>query len=258
MRRGSMLLVLFLMNFPLPANAGEEFGRCNASIMTPELVAKLDQQFGEKWPGYNEDPGVILQGLYLYMQRGEERNKWRLKIFDEYVLSNTIAGCGNADCGGPDRDFQICYSRTKAFTDAETQGGEVCASDEGFPDKGVLLQRDQTWWMLQIDRSGIGGTEYCQIEFKTLESGQGNPKEPPGTGGVRCVGLKPGDPCTGIVSELPDIIQPEDEIVVDGDLNGLPFPAISTPALPNLALAVLAGVMGWLGIARSRRRRALR
>jgi hypothetical protein len=253
-----MLLLLFFMNFPLPANAGEEFGRCNASIMTPELVAKLDQQFGEKWPGYNKDPGVILQGLYLYVQLGDERNKWRLKQFDEYVISSTIAACGNSDCGGPDRDFQICYSREQAFTDTSTQGGEQCSSDEDILDSfGVPLQRGQTWWMLQIDRSGEE-TKYCQIEFKTLASGQVNPVEPPGTGEVRCVGLKPGDPCTGISSELPDIIQPEDEIVVDGDLNGLARRAIPAPALPNLALAVLAGVMGWLGIARSRRRRALR
>ena len=259
MRRGSVLFVLFFMNFPLPANAGEELARCNASILTPELVASADDLFGEVTDFYSADPGVILQGFAMKLIRYESGQlDWRTNLVQEYVISERkIAICTWDRCGGPDERFQICYSRSEAFTDSSTQGGEQCSSDTDIPKDGVRLQRGQTWWMLQIKRPLSRETEYCQIEFKTLASGL-NPVEPPGTGEMRCVGLKPGDPCSGAVSELPDIIQEGDEIVVDGDLNGLARLAISTPALPNLALAVLAGVMGWLGIARSRRRRALR
>ena len=255
MRRGCMLFVLFFMSFPLPANAGEELGRCNASILTEELVAEIEPNFdGDEF--FNRDEEVILQGLAM-MHYPYDGAKWILEKFSKRANAR-IADCSEGSCGGPNRTYQICYSKLEAFTDASTQGGEQCSSDEDIPRTGEELQPDQTWWMLTIERSLIGETKYCQIEVKTLASGQGENAEPPGTGDVRCVGLKPGDPCSGPVNELPDIIQPGDEIV-DGDLNGPRAPpAIPTPALSSWALAVLAGVMGWLGIARSRRRRALR
>ena len=172
---------------------------------------------------------------------------------DLVAFEPKIGRCVAGSCGGRERKYQICYSQD-AFTEASTGGGEFCESD-GVP---ATLERDQTWYILQIDRSVGGETKYCQIEIKTLASGENNPANPPGTGGLRCVGLKPGDPCSGPTSELPDIIEPGEEIE-EGDLNGLPAaPAIATPALPGLALAMLAGIIGWVGIIRSRRRRALR
>ena len=279
------------MIFTSPANAGEELGRCNASIWTPELESAVscfeNNDDGECYVGdngytvdeYDWDFGPpILQGVIRRLGRKyvgpnvtpswvltsvapREYEDWGDSV--EYTaIADCRSGEGGSSCGGPNRSWQVCYSRT-AFTDASTQneegvGGEQCATDADIPLSGVNLQRDQTWYMLSIDRSVIGETKYCQIEIKTLASGEDNPSEPPGTGGLRCVGLKPGDACTGIVSGLPDIIEPGEEIE-EGDLNGLPpAPAIATPALPGLALAMLAGIIGWVGIIRSRRRRALR
>ena len=299
-----MLRLLFLfassfMIFTSPANAGEELGRCNASVLTQELVDVYDVWQGDQGDhpldhylsenNYGGEP--ILQGVFRKLTRKgpTDRLKWVLatvhytpipnwspwpSIREAYCLDPDVEApqrssyectgdlvafepkigrCVAGSCGGRERKYQICYSQD-AFTEASTGGGEFCESD-GVP---ATLERDQTWYILQIDRSVGGETKYCQIEIKTLASGENNPANPPGTGGLRCVGLKPGDPCSGLPSELPDIIEPGEEIE-EGDLNGLPAaPAIATPALPGLALAMLAGIIGWVGIIRSRRRRALR
>ena len=141
-------------------------------------------------------------------------------------------------CGGASRNFQVCWSEAP-FTLNNTSNGETCVST--VPAEGIKVARDQSVYALSIDRSGAE-TEYCQIEFKTLATGDAVPSGPPGTGATSVVGLKGTDPET---DETPD-----------GPLRPEYRPAKATPVMPHLVLIVLTGLLASIGVRHVRRRKA--
>lgn len=155
--------------------------------------------------------------------------KMGLCVYDGYEL-----------CGGASLDTQICWSET-AFDLTNTSNGETCVST--VSPSGVLARRDLTLYGISIDRRGAE-TKYCQIEFKTLATGEAVPTTPPGTGSTKVIGLAPGDPETDQTPDGPTIPFPS-------------FPVFQTavPFMPHFLLIGMTVLLATLGMRSVRRRK---
>ena len=175
----------------------------------------------------NEAAGWVNFTKFAY---AEPYFKWGMCIYSGYTHL----------CGDASLDTQICWSEDP-FTLANTNNGETCEST--LPVGGIVAARDQTYYAISIDRSGAE-TTYCQIEFKTLATGDPVPDGPPGTGSTQVVGLATTDP--------------ETDQTPDGPTTPWPIfrEAIATPFMPHFLLIGLTCLLATLGVRRVRRKRA--
>jgi hypothetical protein len=173
--------------------------------------------------------GNFDRGLYEYQPWGECVYRGATPDHIEYK-------CGDASIV----DTQVCWSEDP-FTLANTSNGEACAST--IPEGGIAAGRDQTLYAISIDRSGAE-TKYCQIEFKTLATGEEVPDDPRDTGSTRVVGLAGGDP--------------ETDQTPDGPTKPWPgFGAVqaAVPFMPHILLIGLTCLLATLGVRRVRRKK---
>lgn len=178
-----------------------------------------------KWEDF--DIKVALRGQGVPYQRW---GRCAYRNFGEYFL-----------CGDASIKTQLCWSEAP-FTLANTNNGETCVST--VTAAGIGPARDQTFYAISIDRSGAE-TTYCQIEFKTLATGDPVPTEPPGTGSTRVVGLAPTDPET---DQTPD--GPTTEFPIYGAVQA------AVPFMPHILLIGMTVLLATLGLRRARRRNA--
>jgi hypothetical protein len=101
-----------------------------------------------------------------------------------------------------------------------------------------------TLYGISIDRRGAE-TKYCQIEFKTLATGEEVPTTAPGTGSTRVVGLSPTDPETDQTPDGPTIPFPDS---FDWVQQAVPF-------MPHFLLIGMTVLLATLGMRSVRRRK---
>jgi hypothetical protein len=183
-------------------------------------------QFNEAFGWENFDIVVVLEGM------GSPYQRWGMCAYYQ--------GKTNFYCGDATIKTQLCWSEDP-FTLANTNNGETCVST--VTAGGVGPARDQTFYAISIDRSGAE-TTYCQIEFKTLATGEEVPDDPRDTGSTRVVGLAGGDP--------------ETDQTPDGPTKPWPgFGAVqaAVPFMPHILLIGLTCLLATLGVRRVRRKK---
>ena len=169
-----------------------------------------------------------------------DRGLYEYQPWGECVYRGAEADHIEYKCGDASIDTQVCWSEDP-FTLANTSNGEACAST--IPEGGIAAGRDQTLYAISIDRSGAE-TKYCQIEFKTLATGEEVPDDPRDTGSTRVVGLAGGDP--------------ETDQTPDGPTKPWPgFGAVqaAVPFMPHILLIGLTCLLATLGVRRVRRKK---
>jgi hypothetical protein len=166
---------------------------------------------------------------------GSPYDRWARCVYD-------YNGVVYDNCGDALIKTQICWSEVP-FTLANTNGGETCVSTT--PATGKAVARDQTFYAISIDRSGAE-TTYCQIEFKTLATGDPVPTEPPGTGSTKVVGLAATDPETDQTPDDPTVPWPNYGRVI----------STAVPFMPHFLLIGMTVLLATLGLRRARRRNA--
>ena len=251
MVRPLVLAIFVVLFFPGLGRAAVQEADCGASQITQALID--DPDIGAYWTepeswwedaGY--DTGLVYQGWFRGLRINPPSYGMPI-IWDNFSKSNNPyvkwGACiysGQSVCGGASEDVQICWSE-EPFTLANTSNGETCVGT--LPETGTEIARDQTIYAISIDRRG-DETEYCQIEFKTLATGEEVPSGPPGTGTTSVVGLAATDPET---DETPD-----GPLVPFPDYRGIPIP---TPFMPHFLLIGLTCLLATLGVRRVRRRK---
>ena len=169
-----------------------------------------------------------------------DKNLYEYQPWGECVYRGATPEHIEYKCGDVLLDTQVCWSEDP-FTLANTNNGEACAST--IPEGGIAARRDQTLYAISIDRSGAE-TKYCQIEFKTLATGEEVPADPRDTGSTRVVGLAGGDP--------------ETDQTPDGPTKPWPgFGAVqaAVPFMPHILLIGLTCLLATLGVRRVRRKK---
>lgn len=247
MRRGSMLLLLFFMNFPLPANAADpvQESSCYGGQVTTSVNWATDS------PGHPYNIEHVYRGVARMLTWNNDASilEWRFyrqQLFDASFYAEPPnpakwGKCVGGVCGGPNEDRQLCWS-LEPFTSADTSGGETCTST--IDEQGIAVQRDQTVYAMSINRDP-DPTEYCQIQFKTLATGEALDSGPPGTGTTEVWEFAG-------VPDTPDIVP--DEPIVDAP-NFSPS-GIAVPFIPHFLLVSLTVMLAALGVRRVRRRNA--
>jgi hypothetical protein len=190
------------------------------------------EQFNEASGWENFNITVVLEGI------GSPYQRWGLCVYTNYQGTEDTFLCGDASL-----KTQLCWSEDP-FTLANTNNGETCVST--VTPGGVGPARDQTFYAISIDRSGAE-TTYCQIEFKTLATGDPVPTEPPGTGSTKVVGLAVTDPET---DQTPD--GPTEPWPGFGAFQA----AVVVPFMPHILLIGMTVLLATLGLRRARRRNA--
>jgi hypothetical protein len=239
-----LLITLFFLSLQSGlTQAARQEAECGASEITQALLDAdpylyFDAADSVVWQGWFRGIDIGSNGIYYGFANFYERmaddmpyRRWGKCIYND----------GTNLCGGAEEEAQICWSK-EPFTLSSTNNGETCEGD--VPRIGILAKRDQTLYVISIDRSGAE-TEYCQIEFKTLATGEAIPSGPPGTGATSVVGLKNTDPETDETPDGPLVPYP-----------GFQVAAIATPVMPHLVLIVLTGLLASIGVRHVRRRKA--
>lgn len=211
--------------------------------------------YGGPYAGEDPDETALLQGSFRalaldgYPPWGQidelswdnfDRGLYESRLWGECVYRGATPEHIEYYCGDASIDTQVCWSEDP-FTLANTSNGEACAST--IPEGGIAAGRDQTLYAISIDRSGAE-TKYCQIEFKTLATGEEVPDDPRDTGSTRVVGLAGGDP--------------ETDQTPDGPTKPWPgFGAVqaAVPFMPHILLIGLTCLLATLGVRRVRRKK---
>ena len=211
--------------------------------------------YGGPYAGEDPDETALLQGSFRalaldgYPPWGQidelswdnfDRRLYESRLWGECVYRGATPEHIEYYCGDASIDTQVCWSEDP-FTLANTSNGEACAST--IPEGGIAAGRDQTLYAISIDRSGAE-TKYCQIEFKTLATGEEVPDDPRDTGSTRVVGLAGGDP--------------ETDQTPDGPTKPWPgFGAVqaAVPFMPHILLIGLTCLLATLGVRRVRRKK---
>ena len=211
--------------------------------------------YGGPYAGEYPDETALLQGSFRalaldgYPPWGQidelswdnfDKGLYESRLWGECVYRGATPEHIEYYCGDASIDTQVCWSEDP-FTLANTSNGEACAST--IPEGGIAAGRDQTLYAISIDRSGAE-TKYCQIEFKTLATGEEVPDDPRDTGSTRVVGLAGGDP--------------ETDQTPDGPTKPWPgFGAVqaAVPFMPHILLIGLTCLLATLGVRRVRRKK---
>ena len=211
--------------------------------------------YGGPYAGEDPDETALLQGSFRalaldgYPPWGQidelswgnfDKGLYEYQPWGECVYRGATPDHIEYKCGDASIDTQVCWSEDP-FTLANTSNGEACAST--IPEGGIAAGRDQTLYAISIDRSGTE-TKYCQIEFKTLATGEEVPTGSRDTGSTRVVGLAGGDP--------------ETDQTPDGPTKPWPgFGAVqaAVPFMPHILLIGLTCLLATLGVRRVRRKK---
>ena len=245
------LVLPLILLLPGLANAADpvQESRCYGAQVTRQENWSSDGESAEyiyrgvarmlSWTrNYDDDGGFMVPQGFRFLRQQLFSSPYRR--WGDCVYGSGADGDRDKQCGGPDQDQQLCWS-LEPFTSANTSGGETCTST--IREQGIIVRRDQTVYAISIDR-GQDPTAYCQIQFKTLETGDDFDSAPPGTGTTE-VWEFAGDPDT------PDIVPDEPIIDVLPDF----IPATAVPFLPHFLLLSLTALLAALGVRRVRRKK---
>lgn len=235
------LILPLILLLPGLTNAAVEEGECFGGPLTQNII---DQYTGADW--YEDEPEIgeifLYRGVFraLYHPRNGAAS-WA-NIADNRRSSRDWGNCSSPyNCGGPaPKETQLCWSEAP-FTLVNTNNGETCVST--IPEAGIPVTRDQTIHVISIDRRN-DPTTYCQIEIKTLATGEALDSGPPGTGSTE-------------VYEFAGSSENADASP-DGDLTSFPESRspVATPFMPHLLLVALTALLSALGVWRVRRKKA--